>query len=120
MPLTVGFSAGSHRHYFGVWATAVCLLPLVITDYGRIKLMKRTRLLQWFFAIGGAFALQNSALHWSSDHRVHHKFVDQNDKDPYSAQRGFWFSHIGWMLREYQKQRMTITAMSVICRTTLL
>jgi stearoyl-CoA desaturase (Delta-9 desaturase) len=58
--------------------------------------------LQWFYAIGGAFALQNSALHWSSDHRVHHKFVDQNDKDPYSAQRGFWFSHIGWMLREYQ------------------
>lgn len=62
-------------------------------------------LLQWFFAIGGAFALQNSALHWSSDHRVHHKFVDENDKDPYSAKRGFWFSHIGWMLREYQKQQ---------------
>ncbi len=62
-------------------------------------------LLQLFFAIGGAFALQNSALHWSSDHRVHHKFVDQNDKDPYSAKKGFWFSHIGWMLREYQAQR---------------
>lgn len=54
-----------------------------------------------FFAIGGAFAMQNSALHWSSDHRVHHKFVDDNDKDPYSAKKGFWFSHIGWMLRHY-------------------
>ncbi|GAL10408.1 fatty acid desaturase [Vibrio astriarenae] len=41
------------------------------------------------FAIGGAFALQNSALHWSSDHRPHHKFVDNNEKDPYSAKRGF-------------------------------
>ena len=58
--------------------------------------------LQTFLALGGAFALQNSALHWSSDHRVHHKFVDQNDKDPYSAKKGFWFSHIGWMLRDYQ------------------
>lgn len=58
--------------------------------------------LQFILAIGGAFALQNSALHWSSDHRVHHKFVDQNDKDPYSAKKGFWFSHIGWMLRDYQ------------------
>ena len=58
--------------------------------------------LQFILALGGAFALQNSALHWSSDHRVHHKFVDQNDKDPYSAKRGFWFSHIGWMLRDYQ------------------
>lgn len=57
--------------------------------------------LRFLFAIGGAFALQNSALHWSSDHRIHHKHVDNNDKDPYSAKRGFWFSHIGWMLREY-------------------
>lgn len=57
--------------------------------------------LRVIFAIGGAFALQNSALHWSSDHRIHHKHVDHNDKDPYSAKRGFWFSHIGWMLREY-------------------
>lgn len=59
-------------------------------------------ILQFILAIGGAFALQNSALHWSSDHRVHHKFVDQNDKDPYSAKKGFWYSHIGWMLRDYQ------------------
>ncbi|SET72936.1 acyl-CoA desaturase [Thalassotalea agarivorans] len=53
------------------------------------------------FAIGGAFALQNSILHWASDHRVHHKHVDNNDKDPYSAKKGFWYSHIGWMCREY-------------------
>lgn len=57
--------------------------------------------LRILFALGGAFALQNSALHWSSDHRIHHKHVDNNEKDPYSAKRGFWFSHIGWMLREY-------------------
>lgn len=62
-------------------------------------------ILQFILALGGAFAVQNSALHWSSDHRVHHKFVDQNDKDPYSAKKGFWFSHIGWMLREYQSER---------------
>lgn len=54
------------------------------------------------FALGGAFALQNSALHWSSDHRVHHGQVDDPEKDPYAATRGFWYSHIGWMLRHYQ------------------
>jgi len=63
--------------------------------------------LRFLFAIGGAFALQNSILHWSSDHRVHHKHVDNNDVDPYSAKRGFWYSHIGWMLREYQAHRYT-------------
>ena len=51
--------------------------------------------------LGGTFATQNSILHWSSDHRMHHRHVDDNDKDPYSAQRGFWYSHIGWMLRDY-------------------
>lgn len=56
-------------------------------------------------AIGGAMAVQNSILHWCSDHRVHHRHVDENDQDPYSASRGFWFSHIGWMLREYQARR---------------
>ncbi|NDV92582.1 acyl-CoA desaturase [Alteromonas sp. 345S023] len=56
-------------------------------------------------AIGGAMALQNSILHWSSDHRVHHRHVDDNDSDPYSAKRGLWFAHIGWMLREYQANR---------------
>ncbi len=50
-------------------------------------------------------ALQNSILHWSSDHRVHHRHVDEDDKDPYSAGKGLWFSHIGWMLREYQSHR---------------
>lgn len=58
-----------------------------------------------FLAIGGAMAVQNSILHWCSDHRVHHRHVDENDADPYSAKRGFWFSHIGWMLREYQAKR---------------
>lgn len=56
-------------------------------------------------AIGGAMALQNSILHWCSDHRIHHRYVDDNDKDPYSARKGLWFAHIGWMLREYQSHR---------------
>ena len=57
------------------------------------------------YALGGAFAVQNSILHWSSDHRVHHRHVDDNEQDPYSARRGFWYAHIGWMLREYQASR---------------
>lgn len=57
--------------------------------------------LKWFYALWGAGALQNSILIWSSDHRRHHRYVDDNERDPYSAGRGLWFSHIGWMLREY-------------------
>ncbi|EKO3977166.1 acyl-CoA desaturase [Vibrio fluvialis] len=76
----------------------------ITTGYHRLwshKAFEAHWLVRLLCALGGAFAVQNSALHWASDHRVHHKFVDQNDKDPYSAKRGFWFSHIGWMLRNY-------------------
>ena len=57
--------------------------------------------LKWLLAFFGAMAVQNSILNWAAGHRVHHRHVDDVDKDPYSARRGFWFSHIGWMLRDY-------------------
>ncbi|HEX7417310.1 MAG TPA: acyl-CoA desaturase, partial [Steroidobacteraceae bacterium] len=53
------------------------------------------------FMIFGAMAVQNSILIWASGHRTHHRFVDDNERDPYSANRGLWFSHIGWMLRAW-------------------
>lgn len=53
------------------------------------------------FALGGALALQNSIKVWTSNHRTHHQHTDDNDKDPYSAGRGLWFAHLGWMLRDY-------------------
>ena len=58
--------------------------------------------LQWFLAIVGGMALQNSTIVWCARHRIHHKDVDDNAKDPYSIGRGFWFAHIGWMLRDYE------------------
>jgi len=59
-------------------------------------------LVRSFFAFWGACALQNSILIWGSGHRRHHRHVDDNEKDPYSINRGFWFAHIGWMLRNYK------------------
>jgi len=53
------------------------------------------------YLLFGAMALQNSALIWSAGHRVHHRHIDDLELDPYCARRGFWFSHIGWMLRHY-------------------
>src|SRR6185437_11455012 len=53
------------------------------------------------YMLFGTMALQNSVFCWASNHRTHHLHVDDYDRDPYSVKRGFWFSHIGWMLREY-------------------
>ncbi len=65
------------------------------------KTYKAHPLLRFLFALGGACALQNDVFNWASDHRRHHQHVDDNDRDPYSAGRGLWFSHIGWIIRDY-------------------
>ena len=90
-----------------LWALAFLYLNgLSITGgYHRLwahKAYEASPALRWFFAFWGAGALQNSILIWASDHRRHHRHVDDNDKDPYSAGRGLWFSHMGWMLRNYR------------------
>ncbi|XP_011498947.1 PREDICTED: acyl-CoA desaturase [Ceratosolen solmsi marchali] len=44
---------------------------------------------------------QNSIYNWVRDHRVHHKF-SETDADPHNSKRGFFFSHVGWlMLRKH-------------------
>ena len=40
---------------------------------------------------------QGSIYHWVRDHRVHHKHSD-TELDPHNINKGFFFSHIGWLL----------------------
>ena len=76
LSITVGYHRlFSHRSHNAKW-------PLVL-----------------FYSIFGAGSFQNSIIEWCSDHRRHHKMTD-SEEDPYSASRGFWYSHIGWILLE--------------------
>lgn len=101
-----GFEYGYTTSHWVAFVACMFYAGLSITaGYHRLwahKAYDAHPVIQFIFAIGGAFALQNSALHWSSDHRVHHGQVDDPVKDPYAATNGFWYSHIGWMLRDYQ------------------
>ncbi|RNF01109.1 putative fatty acid desaturase [Trypanosoma rangeli] len=54
-------------------------------------------ILQWICAFAGAGAFEGSAKWWGRNHRIHHRYVD-TPKDPYDATRGFFFSHMGWMI----------------------
>ena len=78
LSITVGYHRlFSHRSHNAKW-------PLVL-----------------FYSIFGAGSFQNSIIEWCSDHRRHHKMTDSED-DPYSASKGFWYSHIGWILLEVE------------------
>lgn len=73
-----GITAGAHR----LWA------------HGAYKANLRLKLILVFFQ---SIAFQNSVIEWVRDHRVHHKFTDTN-ADPHNASRGFFFSHMGWLM----------------------
>ena len=63
-------------------------------------------IMRLYLAIVGGMTIQNSILVWCIRHRFHHRYVDNNDKDPYSIGRGFWFAHVGWMLRDYESGKL--------------
>jgi stearoyl-CoA desaturase (delta-9 desaturase) len=56
-----------------------------------------TKPLRYYFAMVGAGAFQGSIKWWSRGHRAHHRYTD-TELDPYNAQLGFWWSHVGWMI----------------------
>lgn len=74
----LGITAGCHR----LWA------------HRSYKARFPTRV---FLAIFQTMAFQNHIYEWSRDHRVHHKY-SETDADPHNATRGFFFSHVGWLL----------------------
>ncbi|BDG07663.1 acyl-CoA desaturase [Anaeromyxobacter paludicola] len=52
------------------------------------------------FALGwlGATCTQKGPLWWAAHHRDHHRFSDTPDDIHSPVQRGFWWSHVGWVL----------------------
>lgn len=115
-----GFTVGYDAFEWSVFAVFMMATGLSITaGYHRLwahRAYEAHAAVRLFFAVLGACALQNSILHWSADHRKHHRFVDDRDLDPYPATRGFWFSHIGWILREYDHQKDDFTNVKDLSR----
>ncbi|WP_448527159.1 acyl-CoA desaturase [Parathermosynechococcus lividus] len=56
------------------------------------------RWLEYAIALVGAMALQGGPIFWVAGHRLHHAHTEDVEQDPYSAKRGFWWSHMLWMI----------------------
>jgi len=100
MPLHL-YYAGTSWPVIGVFVFFLAATGLSITGgYHRLfahRSYETIRVIKLFYLLFGAAACENSALKWATDHRNHHRFVD-NDGDPYNIRRGFFHAHIGWIL----------------------
>jgi len=59
---------------------------------------KTSRLFQFLLAFLAMTSAQKGVLWWAAHHRHHHKHSDQEEDIHSPLQRGFWFSHVGWIL----------------------
>jgi stearoyl-CoA desaturase (Delta-9 desaturase) len=71
----------------------------VTTGYHRLlahRSFKTSRQFQFVLALFGVLAGQNGPLWWVGHHRHHHRYSDR-EEDTHSPQRGFFWSHMGWL-----------------------
>lgn len=94
--------------FTGVTWTAVWLF--VATYWGRMffitagyhryfahRAYRTGRVFQFVLAFGGCSSAQKGPLWWAGHHRIHHRFSD-TPVDPHTPKKGFWWSHVGWIL----------------------
>lgn len=88
-PITgLGITAGAHR----LWAH---------------KSYECHSVVKFVLMLANSIANQGSIFHWARDHRTHHLHSD-TVADPHDANRGFFYSHVGWLL--VQKPREVVAA----------
>ncbi len=62
------------------------------------RAFRTSRWFQFVLAFLGSTATQRGALWWAAHHRDHHRHSD-DERDLHSPiRRGFWWSHIGWIV----------------------
>ena len=59
---------------------------------------KAPKWLEYTLTIFGGMAIQDDAPKWVATHRIHHQFTEE-DGDPHSTRPGFWWAHVGWIVR---------------------
>lgn len=88
---------------FGISFVLLYLTGLSITaGYHRLfshSTYKTNGVIRGIMLFLGSMATQGSALRWAHDHRLHHAHVDENE-DPYSVKKGFWYAHFLWMMEK--------------------
>ncbi|KAJ1522181.1 hypothetical protein ONE63_002491 [Megalurothrips usitatus] len=85
-----------------IWAFVVGFISAESVLLGAHRLYthrsyKATFPLRLLIVLWQTVSSQNCLWVWVRDHRQHHKYSDTN-ADPHNASRGFFFSHIGWLM----------------------
>ena len=102
VPLLVVFTGISRRAVILLAVTFLVRQFCITGGYHRYfahRSYRLGRLPQFLLAFGGTSAAQKGPLWWAAHHRNHHRTAD-TEADPHTPRKGFWWSHVGWILSD--------------------
>ncbi|MCX5731894.1 MAG: acyl-CoA desaturase [Deltaproteobacteria bacterium] len=90
----------------GVYGAMMFGITAGFHRYFSHRAFRTSRGFQLVLAVLGTLSVQKGVLWWAAHHRDHHRYSD-GPRDVHSpVQRGFWWSHVGWILAaRYDKTR---------------
>ena len=73
-------------------------ISAVYHRYFSHRTYKTSRPVQFVLALLGTSAAQKGPLWWAAHHRHHHRYADTEQDIHPPTVKGFWWSHVGWVL----------------------
>jgi stearoyl-CoA desaturase (Delta-9 desaturase) len=96
--IAVGWSSAALGWLIGSYAVRMFAVTAGYHRYFAHRTFKTSRVFQLVLAVVAMSAAQRGPLWWATHHRRHHKYSDQPEDVHSPRQRGFWWSHAGWLL----------------------
>jgi sn-1 stearoyl-lipid 9-desaturase len=93
--------------FFFYWLTACIGITLGFHRLVAHRSFEVPKWLEYCLIFCGTLACQGGPFYWIGGHRIHHKYSDTK-LDPHDSNKGFWWSHIGWMLWENKEFKKDI------------
>jgi len=94
----LGFSWRGVALAIGVYFARMILVTAGYHRYFAHRSFKTSRAVQFLLALGAQSAAQRGVLWWANHHRWHHKHSDDVHDVHSPRRRGFWYSHVGWVM----------------------
>ena len=96
--LWVGWSWTAVLAAAGLYLARMFAITAFYHRYFSHRAFKTSRPMQFLFAVWGNTAMQRGALWWCAHHRHHHSHSDDHPDHHSPVQKGFWWSHLGWLI----------------------
>jgi stearoyl-CoA desaturase (delta-9 desaturase) len=96
--IMVGWGWAAAAWLVGGYAVRMFAITAGYHRYFAHRTFKTGRVFQFLLALVAMSSAQRGPLWWATHHRHHHKYSDLPEDVHSPKQRGFWYSHVFWLL----------------------